>query len=197
MTWHSDCRAEEKTILVTGASAGIGYFVAEQLAAAGATVVLGCRDTVKAGLAIRAIRRRVPHARPLSVPLDLADLPALPATVDALGVERLDAVVLNAGILLSAPQRRVNSRGHEAMFATNHLGHFALVAHLMPRGRHREHPRPSRRRPGLAHPVATTAVRPSSGPAPARPARGRCAARQARGRREHRPSHPRCRDHRW
>ncbi|PPJ17341.1 hypothetical protein C5E44_15860 [Nocardia nova] len=49
MTWHSDCRAEEKTILVTGASAGIGYFVAEQLAAAGATVALGCRDTAKAG----------------------------------------------------------------------------------------------------------------------------------------------------
>ncbi|MGW0056573.1 SDR family NAD(P)-dependent oxidoreductase [Nocardia nova] len=133
MTWHSGCRAEGKTILVTGASAGIGYFVAEQLAAAGATVALGCRDTAKAGLAIKAIRRRVPHARPLSVPLDLADLSALPATVDALGVERLDAVVLNAGILLSAPQRRVNSRGHEAMFATNHLGHFALVAHLMPR----------------------------------------------------------------
>ncbi|MFF0453491.1 SDR family NAD(P)-dependent oxidoreductase [Nocardia africana] len=132
MTWQSGCRAEGKTILVTGASAGIGYFVAEQLAAAGATVALGCRDTAKAGLAMRAIRARVPHARLLSVRVDLADLPTLPATVEALGVERLDAVVLNAGILLPGPQRQVNSRGHESMFATNHLGHFALVAYLMP-----------------------------------------------------------------
>ncbi|MEV6139603.1 SDR family NAD(P)-dependent oxidoreductase [Nocardia sp. NPDC051990] len=132
MTWRSGYRAEGKTILVTGASAGIGYFVAEQLAATGATVVLGCRDTAKADLAIRAIRARVPDARLRSVRLDLADLSSLPATVDALGVECLDAVVLNAGVLLSGPERYVNARGHELMFATNHLGHFALVAHMLP-----------------------------------------------------------------
>ncbi|NKY46247.1 SDR family NAD(P)-dependent oxidoreductase [Nocardia cerradoensis] len=132
MTWHSGCRAEGKTILVTGASAGIGYFVAERLAAAGATVALGCRDTAKADLAMRAIRARVPAARTMSVRVDLADPSSLPATVDALGVERLDGVVLNAGILLPAPERQVTARGHESMFATNHLGHFALVAHLAP-----------------------------------------------------------------
>ncbi|WP_433201579.1 SDR family NAD(P)-dependent oxidoreductase [Nocardia sp. CA-107356] len=132
MTWHSGNRAEGKTILVTGASAGIGYFVAEQLAANGATVVLGCRDTAKADRAIHAIRARVAGARLRPVRLDLADLSSLPATVDALGVDRLDAVVLNAGVLLSGPERRVNARGHELMFATNHLGHFALVAHLSP-----------------------------------------------------------------
>ncbi|MFF3567879.1 SDR family NAD(P)-dependent oxidoreductase [Nocardia jiangxiensis] len=132
MTLNSGCRAEGKTILVTGASAGIGYFVAEQLAAEGADVALGCRDAAKADLAIQAIRVRVPAARLRSVRLDLADLSSLPATVDALDVERLDAVVLNAGILLSGPERRVNAQGHELMFATNHLGHFALVAHLAP-----------------------------------------------------------------
>ncbi|MBB5918130.1 NAD(P)-dependent dehydrogenase (short-subunit alcohol dehydrogenase family) [Nocardia transvalensis] len=132
MTWHSDHRAEGKTFLVTGANAGIGYFVAEQLAATGATVVLGCRDTAKADLAIQTIRTRVPEARLRRVGLDLADLPSLPATVDALGVDTLDAVVLNAGILLSGPERRLDAQGHELMFATNHLGHFALVAQLAP-----------------------------------------------------------------
>ncbi|MEV5649788.1 SDR family NAD(P)-dependent oxidoreductase [Nocardia sp. NPDC052254] len=132
MTWDSGGRGDGKTVLVTGASAGIGYFAAEQLAAEGATVVLSCRDTTKADLAIRAIRARVPAARLLSVRSDLADLSSLPATVDALGVECLDAVVLNAGVLLSEPERRVNAQGHELMFATNHLGHFALVAHLAP-----------------------------------------------------------------
>ncbi|WP_227982221.1 SDR family NAD(P)-dependent oxidoreductase [Nocardia spumae] len=132
MTWHSGRRAEGKTILVTGASAGIGYFAAEQLAAEGATVVLGCRDTAKADLAMRAIRARVRDARMRSVRMDLADLSSLPAAVDALGVDSLDAVVLNAGVLLSGPERRMTAQGHELMFATNHLGHFALVAHLGP-----------------------------------------------------------------
>lgn len=132
MSWQSGRRAEGKTILVTGANAGIGYFVAEQLAASGATVVLGCRDAVKGDLAMRAIRARVEGARLRQVGLDLADLASLPATVDALGVDSLDAVVLNAGVMVSGPQRRVNALGHELMFATNHLGHFALVAHLAP-----------------------------------------------------------------
>jgi NAD(P)-dependent dehydrogenase (short-subunit alcohol dehydrogenase family) len=132
MTWQSGQQAEGKTFLVTGASAGIGYFVAEQLAANGATVVLGCRDTAKADLAVRAIRARVPVARLRWVRLDLADLSSLPATVDAVGADSLDAVVLNAGVLLSGPDRGVSAQGHELMFATNHLGHFALVAHLAP-----------------------------------------------------------------
>ncbi|GAB2557501.1 SDR family NAD(P)-dependent oxidoreductase [Nocardia heshunensis] len=132
MSWENELRADGKTVLVTGANAGIGYFAAEQLAARGATVVLGCRDGVKAERAAQVIRARVEGAQVRQVPLDLADLRSLPATVDALGVDRLDAVVLNAGILLSEPQRRVNDQGHEMMFATNHLGHFALVAHLAP-----------------------------------------------------------------
>ncbi|MEV4236440.1 SDR family NAD(P)-dependent oxidoreductase [Nocardia sp. NPDC049737] len=132
MTWHSGQQAEGKTILVTGANAGIGYFTAEQLAAKGATVVLGCRDTAKGDLAVRAIRAQVPGARLRCVRLDLADLSSLPATADALDADSLDAVVLNAGVLLSGRDRRVSAQGHELMFATNHLGHFALIAHLAP-----------------------------------------------------------------
>ncbi|WP_107655555.1 SDR family NAD(P)-dependent oxidoreductase [Nocardia suismassiliense] len=132
MTWHSGRQAEGETILVTGANAGIGYFVAEQLAASGATVVLGCRDTAKADLAMQTIRSRVPDARLRGVGLDLSDLSSLPTAVEALEADRLDAVVLNAGILLSGPDRRLSPQRHELMFATNHLGHFALVAHLAP-----------------------------------------------------------------
>ncbi|MGV9677351.1 SDR family NAD(P)-dependent oxidoreductase [Nocardia sp. NPDC003482] len=133
MTWHNGRRANGRTFLVTGASAGIGYFVAEQLAATGATIVLACRNPAKADLAMATIRTRVPAARLRSVPLDLADLSTLPATADALPVDRLDAIVLNAGILLDDPERHTTSQGHESMFATNHLAHFALTAHLAPR----------------------------------------------------------------
>ncbi|MER7672836.1 SDR family NAD(P)-dependent oxidoreductase [Kitasatospora sp. NPDC096128] len=128
-------RAEGKCFLVTGGNAGIGYFVAEQLAGTGATVVLGSRDAAKARAAIASIGARVPGARVRHLPLDLADpasVEAAPGLLGAERVERLDAVVLNAGIALDDPPRRESANGHELMFATNHLGHFALTHRLAP-----------------------------------------------------------------
>jgi len=117
---------------VTGANAGIGYFVAEQLAGAGALVILGSRDTAKATAALAAIRSRVPGARLRHLPLDLADLGSLRSSVDALELDHLDAIVCNAGVFLDHPGRRETRDGHELMFATNHLGHFALTSRLAP-----------------------------------------------------------------
>ncbi|MEU7833152.1 SDR family NAD(P)-dependent oxidoreductase [Nonomuraea sp. NPDC049129] len=125
-------RADGKNFLVTGGNAGIGYFVVEQLAGTGATVILGSRDTAKAEAAQVSIRARVPGARVRHIPLDLADLSSLKASVDALELERLDAVVCNAGVLLDQPPRRETKDGNELMFATNHLGHFALTWWLAP-----------------------------------------------------------------
>ncbi|MFD7554599.1 SDR family NAD(P)-dependent oxidoreductase [Streptomyces sp. NPDC059835] len=129
---HRLPRARGRSFLVTGGNAGIGYFVAEQLAGTGATVVLGSRDRAKAEDAIASIGSRVPGAKVKHVSLDLADLASLKTTVDALGLDRLDAVVHNAGVALDHPPRRETADGHELMFATNHLGHFALTHHLAP-----------------------------------------------------------------
>jgi NAD(P)-dependent dehydrogenase (short-subunit alcohol dehydrogenase family) len=133
---HWDTRrlppAEDKTFLVTGGNAGIGYFVAEQLASTGAVVILGSRDAAKATAATTAIRARVPGARVRHLPVDLADLAGLESSVQALAVDRLDAVVCNAGVFLDHPRRCETRDGHELMFATNHLGHFALVGRLAP-----------------------------------------------------------------
>ena len=125
-------RADGSVFLITGANAGIGYFVAEQLSATGATVVLGSRNPSKAEAATASIRSRVPGARVRAVRLDLADLASLRTTVESLDVECLDAVVHNAGVALDDPPRRETGDGHELMFGTNHLGHFALTHWLMP-----------------------------------------------------------------
>ncbi|WP_406179673.1 SDR family NAD(P)-dependent oxidoreductase [Streptomyces sp. NBC_01006] len=125
-------RADGRVFLVTGGNAGIGYFVAEQLSATGATVVLGSRNPAKAEVATASIRARVAGARVRAVRLDLADLSTLETAVESLEVERLDAVVHNAGVALDDPPRRVTEDGHELMFGTNHLGHFALTQWLMP-----------------------------------------------------------------
>ncbi|GAB3742027.1 SDR family NAD(P)-dependent oxidoreductase [Amycolatopsis oliviviridis] len=129
---HHLPRADGKTFLVTGGNAGIGYFAAEQLAGTGATVLLGSRDAAKADAAMASIRSLVPDAKLGHLRLDLSDLPSLESAVDGLGVERLDAVVCNAGVLLEDQPRRETAEGHELTFATNHLGHFVLVHHLMP-----------------------------------------------------------------
>ncbi|XUM02017.1 SDR family NAD(P)-dependent oxidoreductase [Streptomyces venezuelae ATCC 10712] len=121
-----------RVFLVTGGNAGIGYFTAEQLSATGATVVLGSRRPDRAEGALASIRARVPGASVRAVRLDLADLPSLEAAVRSLETERLDAVVLNAGVALDDPRRRETADGHELMFGTNHLGHFALTHWLMP-----------------------------------------------------------------
>ncbi|GAA2575309.1 MULTISPECIES: SDR family NAD(P)-dependent oxidoreductase [Streptomyces] len=124
--------AADRTFLVTGGNAGIGYFVAEQLAATGAVVVLGSRDPRKAEAAAESIGTRVPGARVRHLRLDLADLASLRPAVERLDVERLDAVVHNAGVALDDPPRRETGAGHELMFGTNHLGHFALTRWLAP-----------------------------------------------------------------
>ncbi|MYT19488.1 SDR family NAD(P)-dependent oxidoreductase, partial [Streptomyces sp. SID7760] len=124
--------AEGRVFLVTGGNAGIGYFVAEQLSATGATVVLGSRSPARAEAAADAIRARVAGARVRAVRLDLADLSTLATSVESLEVDRLDAVVHNAGVALDHQPRRETADGHELMFGTNHLGHFALTRWLMP-----------------------------------------------------------------
>ncbi|MER6425336.1 SDR family NAD(P)-dependent oxidoreductase [Streptomyces sp. NPDC001137] len=124
--------AEGRTFLVTGGNAGIGYFAAEQLAATGAVVILGSRNSAKADTAMASIRSRVPGAHVRHLQLDLADLSSLKTAVDRLDVDHLDAVVHNAGVALDDPPRRETKDGHELMFGTNHLGHFALTQWLAP-----------------------------------------------------------------
>ncbi|MFJ2377155.1 SDR family NAD(P)-dependent oxidoreductase [Streptomyces sp. NPDC087769] len=124
--------AEGRVFLVTGGNAGIGYFVAEQLAVTGAVVVLGSRDPAKAEAAMASIRSRVSGAHVRHLQLDLADLSSLKTTVDNLDLEHLDVAVYNAGVALDDPPRRATEDGHELMFGTNHLGHFALTQWLAP-----------------------------------------------------------------
>ncbi|WP_097240877.1 SDR family NAD(P)-dependent oxidoreductase [Streptomyces sp. 1331.2] len=121
-----------RSFLITGGNAGIGYFVAEQLAGTGALVVLGSRDREKAAAAMASIRSRVPGARLRAIPLDLADLASVRTVADGLGLDRLDAVVHNAGVALDDPPRRTTKDGHELMFGVNHLGHVALTRALAP-----------------------------------------------------------------
>ncbi len=116
-----------KIALVTGGYSGLGTETVRALAAAGARVLVAARRPDKAAEDLADVAGAVEI-----VPLDLSD----PASIDACAAElaartgQLDIVINNAAIMANPLTR--DARGYESQFATNHLGHFQLIARLWP-----------------------------------------------------------------
>jgi NAD(P)-dependent dehydrogenase (short-subunit alcohol dehydrogenase family) len=122
-----------RTVVVTGATAGIGYFIAEQLAGAGARVVLAARSPERAERAMASIRAQAPAADLAFVRLDLASLDSVrTAAAELRALGSIDVLVQNAGLTAGSRRRRTTEDGLELTVGTNALGHFALVARAWP-----------------------------------------------------------------
>ncbi|MFZ4150605.1 SDR family oxidoreductase [Streptomyces pseudogriseolus] len=119
--------------VVTGASDGMGLELAARLAAAGAEVVMPVRNPRKGEAAIATIRASHPAADVSLRELDLSSLSSVAALGKTLADEGLPIHILvnNAGVMYP-PDRQTTADGFELQFGTNHLGHVALVAHLLP-----------------------------------------------------------------
>lgn len=115
---------EGRTVIVTGATSGLGRVVATQLGAKGARVVLAVRN-VAAGEEVAAAIGSSAEVRAL----DLADLSSVRHFADEWEGE-IDVLINNAGIMMVP--KRLTTDGYESQFATNHLGHFALTNLLLP-----------------------------------------------------------------
>lgn len=122
-----------RRVVLTGGSDGIGLVLARHLAGAGADLVLGVRNAAKGEAAVAAIRSEHPGARVMLGSLDLASLASVEGFATGLRDEGSPVHVLlnNAGVM-TPPERRTTVEGHELQLGTNHLGHVALVAHLLP-----------------------------------------------------------------
>lgn len=122
--------------LVTGANAGLGYFASEQLAGAGAHVILSGRHPNRLAAAHDALEARVPGASVETLLLDVSNPGSIRAAAASLrgglfSRSRLDGVLLNAGIVHTPRTRELTRDGRELVFATNALGHFVLAAELL------------------------------------------------------------------
>jgi NAD(P)-dependent dehydrogenase (short-subunit alcohol dehydrogenase family) len=122
-----------RTYAVTGGNAGIGYFISEQLAGAGAHVVILGRTPARLTTAAEAIKNHHAHAEISTIRLDLADLESVAEAAEELNrLDRVDGLVENAGSTSPGRERRTTRQGFELAVGTNHLGHFALTALAMP-----------------------------------------------------------------
>lgn len=119
-----------RIVIVTGANSGIGYETARALAQKGATVIMACRNEHKAQTAAAQIRQTNPNGSVEVMLLDLSDLDSVRAfaTTFQARYDRLDLLINNAGIMM--PPYTKSKQGFEIQWGVNHLGHFALTAHL-------------------------------------------------------------------
>ncbi|HSY46186.1 MAG TPA: SDR family oxidoreductase [Steroidobacteraceae bacterium] len=117
--------------VITGTTHGIGRVTSRELARAGRTVVMLCRDVPAAHTVRDEILRQLPHAAIHIVHCDLASLRSVrecAATVRR-DYTPIGVLINNAGMV--SVRHRMSADGFELTFATNHLGPFLLTALLL------------------------------------------------------------------
>jgi NAD(P)-dependent dehydrogenase (short-subunit alcohol dehydrogenase family) len=126
MTW-----IENKRVVITGATSGIGEEVAIRLASLGAHVVLACRDRPRGEQVAADIKSKAGAKRPAVMTIDTSDQHSIRAFVDDYRhtYASLDVLVNNAGVLL--PIRKSSVDDVELTFATNVLGYYLATAELL------------------------------------------------------------------
>ncbi len=125
-------RLDGRTVLITGASQGLGLAVAVVAARLGARVLLADREPLHE--AVRAVRAASGHHDVEGYPLDLADFGSITELAEILHQrnERVHVLVLDAGGASGEP--RPSASGLDAVFQVHYLGQVALVERLLADG---------------------------------------------------------------
>jgi NAD(P)-dependent dehydrogenase (short-subunit alcohol dehydrogenase family) len=122
-----------KTVVITGATSGIGQVAAEQLAAMGARLVLVARDKTRGEAALARLRNLKPgvaHSIHFADLSRLAEMKRVAAEIAA-AEPRIDVLINNAGALFAT--RHVTEDGMVLTFALNHMSYFVLTQGLRER----------------------------------------------------------------
>ncbi|ALF52506.1 protochlorophyllide oxidoreductase [Nostoc piscinale CENA21] len=123
---------QKSTVVITGASSGVGLYAAKAFARRGWHVVMACRDLAKAEKAAQEVG--IPKDSYTIMHIDLGSLDSVRQFVNNFRVsgKYLDAVVANAAIYMPLIKEPLRSpEGYELTMTTNHLGHFLLCKLLL------------------------------------------------------------------
>lgn len=123
---------ENKVIIITGASSGLGKQATKVLASKNAKVIMAVRSIQKAKVVVSEIKKEFPHVQIEINQLDLNSLASVKYFADTFikDHQQLDILINNAGVMM-CPYSKTED-GFEIQMGTNHFGHFALTGHLMP-----------------------------------------------------------------
>ena len=121
-----------KTVVVTGATSGIGRATAIGLARLGPRLVLLGRNPERCDETLAAIKTETGRSDVELVRCDMSSLAGIRTAADEVNTlaPRIDVLVNNAGVTMTS--RTVTDDGFETTFAVNHLAYFALTRHLLP-----------------------------------------------------------------
>jgi NAD(P)-dependent dehydrogenase (short-subunit alcohol dehydrogenase family) len=122
----------DKAILITGSTDGVGRLVAQRLGAGGARVLVHGRDATRGKATVAEIEAAGGKAELLISDLSsLAEVRRLAEAVHA-RTDRLDILINNAGTGTAGTKRQVSADGYELRFAVNYLAGFLLTSELLP-----------------------------------------------------------------
>ena len=140
MTHDRGTDNQQRTVVITGASSGVGLYAAKALAQREQWhVVMACRDLAKAEKAAQDVS--IPMDRYTLIHIDTASLDSVRQFVAKFREtgRSLDALVCNAAIYMPLIKEPLRSpEGFELTVATNHLGHFLLANLLLDDLKHAE-----------------------------------------------------------
>lgn len=125
-------KMQGKTVVITGATSGIGEVAAIRLAERGARIVHVARDPGRAEVTQDALQRANPAANHAVHMADLSLLAEMKrvAREIAAAEPRIDVLIDNAGALFN--RRQVTGDGLEKTFALNHMAYFVITNMLLP-----------------------------------------------------------------
>ena len=125
-------RLDGKHALVTGATGGLGIETARALASVGASVTIAGRSPEKIESALATLRAEVSDASFDAIEVDLGSLSGIASATKRFveGGRAIDLLINNAGVMMCPEGKTAD--GFETQFGTNHLGHFAFTAGLLP-----------------------------------------------------------------
>ncbi|MCZ4519350.1 SDR family NAD(P)-dependent oxidoreductase [Rhodococcus ruber] len=123
-------RLDGRTVAVTGATSGIGYFIAEQLAELGAEIVVVARSEERGRRAISLLPH---HGRHRFLRMNLADVDSVRRAGEELrDTTQLDGLVMNAGSIAAPKSPEEGPFGVELTVGTNFLAHVELLRLALP-----------------------------------------------------------------
>lgn len=124
---------ENKVVVITGATSGIGQIAAEQLAAMGAKIVQVARDRARGEMALDRLRKAGPNAAHTIHYADMSRLSEMKrVAVEVAAAEpRIDVLINNAGAIFRT--RELTTDGLERTFALNQMAYFVFTLGLLER----------------------------------------------------------------